>query len=87
MSKSQRLVSACLSTGISSRLAADWRRNRFEHFLGLLQMLLNHRNGLRGKASNYIVITMVCLSLKVPQILLVVFHHVLCIGLVKVGAA
>src|SRR5271168_644865 len=85
--RSQPLVSARLSAGIPSRLTAAWRRNGLDHFFGLLQMLLNRRNRLRGKPSDYIVITVVCLSLKVPQSLLVVLHHVLRIGSVKVGAA
>ena len=81
------LVSACLSAGISSRASAACGQDGPQHFLCLIQVLLDHRNGCRSKASDYIVITVVCLSLKIPQILLVIFHHVLRIGLVKISAA
>jgi hypothetical protein len=80
-------MSSRLAAGISSRPPANCRRNGFQHFLRLIQVLLDHRNCFGGKTPDYIIIAVVCFPLKVPQILLVIFNHVLRIGLVKFSTA
>jgi len=62
-------------------------RDGFEHLARLVQMLLNHGQGLIRKSSHILIVAKVGFTLEIAQVFLMIFDHMLSIGAIKGAGA